>query len=204
MKSSKEDLLLYGLLVLFLFSLFHRLDFLHLKFEEPRRALVSWEMLHSGNWLRPSIYGLPYFNKPPIYNWFLAFFMKLFGNADWVVRMPTVISLITIGSTNFWFWRKKIGEQAALWSSICFVTSVNIYFYFSFQGEIDMFYTLLVYLQVIGIIHFFEKGQFWRLFLVSYIISMICFLVRNDVLASSRPIGTGCSQARSPTLRGVF
>lgn len=179
MKSKREDLFLYGLLILFLISLFHRLDFLHLKFEEPRRALVSWEMIQSGNWLQPSIYTLPYYNKPPVYNWVLAVFMKLFGNADWVIRMPTVVSFLTIGVTNFFFWKSKIGRQGALWSSICFVTSVNIYFYFSFQGEIDMFYSMLVFLQVIGIVHYFEKGQFWQLFLISYLLTAVGFLTKG-------------------------
>lgn len=179
MNSKKEDVLLYGLLALLVFSLFHRLDFLHLKFEEPRRALVSLEMIRSGDWLHPSIYGLPYYNKPPIYNWVLALCIKVFGTDNWVIRLPTVLSLLGVCGLNFWFFRKKIGHKEALWSTIFFATSLNIYYYFSFQGEIDMFYTLIVYTQVLVIFYYFEKGDFWRLFLLSYLLTSIGFLTKG-------------------------
>jgi 4-amino-4-deoxy-L-arabinose transferase-like glycosyltransferase len=179
MKNKTEVLLLTGLVALFILSLFHRLDFSHLKFEEPRRALVSLEMIRSGNWLQPSIYGLPYFNKPPVYNWVLAVFMKVLGTADWVIRLPTVLSMLLIGLFNYRFWKPKIGKQASLWSSIFFVTSVNIYFYFSFQGEIDMFYSLIIFLQVLSIFHYYERKAYWHLFLVSYLLTAIGFLTKG-------------------------
>jgi 4-amino-4-deoxy-L-arabinose transferase-like glycosyltransferase len=179
MTKRQSAYLLYALLAILLFSLFQRLDFLALKFEEPRRALVSLEMIRTGDWLHPSIYGLPYFNKPPVYNWILALFFKVFGYADWVIRLPTVLSLISISILHFFFYRNRIGNIQALWSSVFFVTSLNIFFYFSFQGEIDMFYSLVVYTQVLAIFHFFHKQEFWKLFIWSYLLTVIGFLTKG-------------------------
>jgi 4-amino-4-deoxy-L-arabinose transferase-like glycosyltransferase len=179
MTKRQSDFLLAFLLAVLVFSLFFRLDLLALKFEEPRRALVSLEMIRTGDWLHPSIYGRPYFNKPPVYNWVLALFISTFGYDNWVVRLPTVLSLLIIGVVHHFYFRDKIGLQSSLWSAIFFVTSVNIYYYFSFQGEIDMFYTLIIYLQVLSIIHFFHRKQYWQLFLWSYLLTALGFLTKG-------------------------
>ena len=179
MTQKQSQYLLYALIVILVLSLFHRLELLHLKFEEPRRALVSLEMVKTGDWLHPTIYGLPYYNKPPLYNWMLGGLQLLFGFADWVIRIPTVLSLLFIGLIHTWFFRLKIGLEKALWSALFFVSSVNIYLYFSFQGEMDMVYTLIVYSQILIIFHYFEKQKYWPLFLISYFLTALGFLTKG-------------------------
>jgi len=39
------------------------------KWEEPRRALISIEMITSGDYVVPRLLGEPYLNKPPLFNW---------------------------------------------------------------------------------------------------------------------------------------
>jgi len=41
-------------------------------YEEPRRALPAREMLASGDWVVPTIWGRPYLTKPPGYYWAVA------------------------------------------------------------------------------------------------------------------------------------
>ena len=40
--------------------------------DEGRYAGVAWEMLRSGDWLTPTLNGLPYFHKPPLFYWLTA------------------------------------------------------------------------------------------------------------------------------------
>ena len=40
--------------------------------DEGRYVGVAWEMVRSGNWLTPTINGLPYFHKPPLFYWLTA------------------------------------------------------------------------------------------------------------------------------------
>jgi len=165
-----------------IFALFSHLDYLPLKFEEPRRGVVALEMEMSGNYLTPTINGEYYYNKPPIYNWMLVGLFKVFNSyEDWVLRIPTVLSFLLIAFINYKVVRKKLGDQIAVLSSLFFITSTDLLFYFSFQGEIDMFYSLLVYLQIISILWFFEKENYKALFLLSY------FLVAVGVLTKGIP-----------------
>jgi 4-amino-4-deoxy-L-arabinose transferase-like glycosyltransferase len=168
------------LILLYLVSIFAPLNILPLSFEEPRRGVVALEMIISGNYIVPTINGELYLNKPPIHNWLLIGLFKLTGSyAEWVVRLPTVLSLVAIALLNFYFTRKYVNHQVALFSSLFFLTSADIYYYFSLYGEIDMFYTLIVYLQIISIYIFYQKRNFWLLFLVSYFLTGLGLLTKG-------------------------
>ena len=168
------------LILLYLVSIFAPLNILPLSFEEPRRGIVALEMMISGNYVMPTINGELYLNKPPVYNWLLIGLFKLTGSySEWVVRLPTVLSLLAIAIINFYFTRKYINYQVALFSSLFFLTSADIYYYFSLYGEIDMFYTLIVYLQVASIYIFYQKRNYWLLFLVSYFLTVLGLLTKG-------------------------
>jgi len=168
------------LILLYLVSIFAPLNILPLSFEEPRRGVVALEMIISGNYIVPTINGELYLNKPPIHNWLLIGLFKLTGSyAEWVVRLPTVLSLVAIALLNFYFTRKYVNHQVALFSSLFFLTSADIYYYFSLYGEIDMFYTLIVYLQVASIYIFYQKKNYWLLFLISYFLTGIGLLTKG-------------------------
>ncbi len=167
------------LFVLGVVALFLNLGLEPLHFEEPRRAIVSLEMELTGNWWVPKINGEYYYNKPPLYNWLLILLFKIFGYEEWVTRMPSVLSLIAIGIVNFYFFRHRIGEKAALFGSVFWITSGDLLFYFSFQGEIDLFYTLIVFLQVLVIFYFTDKDKLWQMFLLSYLLCGIGFLTKG-------------------------
>lgn len=165
---------------LLLFALFSPLDLRPLRVEEPRRAVIAMEMMYSGNYIVPTIHGINYFNKPPIYNWVVAGLFTLFGSfEEWVVRMPTVISLLLTALLNFFFVRKYYQEEVAVFSSLFYILSADILLFFSMLGEIDMFFTLIVYTQIIAIFHFFQKKKWLSLFLVSYLFTAIGVLTKG-------------------------
>ncbi|MEL7145529.1 MAG: glycosyltransferase family 39 protein [Bacteroidota bacterium] len=167
-------------LMLLLAALLINLGLVSLQFEEPRRAIVAMEMMLSGDYFVPKINGFLYYNKPPVFNWIIILFATLFGSmSEWVVRLPTVLSLLAITGINFWVINKKIDFQTAVHSSLIFVTTTNILFYFSFQGEIDMFYSLIVYLQIICLLHYFEKERYFELFIYSYALTGIGVLTKG-------------------------
>ncbi len=58
---------------------------------ESNYALTAKEMVLSGNWLSPQIYGTYWYDKPIMIYWFIALGFKLFGIADWVVRLPSTL-----------------------------------------------------------------------------------------------------------------
>ncbi len=48
--------------------------------DEGRYVGVAWEMVRSGHWLVPTLDGLPYFHKPPLFYWITATSLSWFGN----------------------------------------------------------------------------------------------------------------------------
>ncbi|MFZ6663165.1 ArnT family glycosyltransferase [Peijinzhouia sedimentorum] len=147
--------------------------------EEPRRALVAIEMLFSGNYWVPTIHGEIYLNKPPAFNWLLAIGFQIFGVHEWVPRGITVISFMIMAFVMHRIGRQYLDERTVFLATGLFLVSSDILFYFSFLGEIDLFFSLISFLSIILIFHYGEQKKFWLLFLSVYFLSAIGFLTKG-------------------------
>lgn len=158
-------------LLLLIWSLFGTRNTLELRAEEPRRAIVSLEMVLQNNWTMPTIHGEPYYNKPPLFNWVLGGFYKLTGSTnEWVTRLPGLLSLMLLAGALYLFNRKYLNETMARWSALFLLTTGDLLLYGAVNsGEIDLFYTLICFLQIAAIFHFFQQRNWWLLFLLSYL-----------------------------------
>ncbi|MCU7550017.1 glycosyltransferase family 39 protein [Chitinophagaceae bacterium LB-8] len=172
---------LISFLVLYILSVLINLNYPLLSGEEPRRALVSIEMLHSGNYIMPSIFGEDYFNKPPIFNWILTGFFYITGSeSEWVVRLPSLLFLLIFAGTHYFIAKKFLPKTIAALSSLFTLTSADIYFYaLQNGGEIDIFYALVVYLQAISLFYFGHYRRWLYFFLASYLFCAIGFLTKG-------------------------
>ena len=85
---------------------------------EGRWAEITRQMFLTGDFFHPSIGSEPYFDKPLMTYWLVAFVTALTGRLDeWAVRIPSAVSgLITILST-MWIgrqlWSVLVGRVAA-------------------------------------------------------------------------------------------
>ncbi len=174
-------LLLTGLIILYILSALINLGHFNLQGEEPRRALISIEMKESGDYLVPHALGKEYYNKPPLFNWILAGFMSVTGStSEFVSRLPSLLFLLIWGLCHYLVCRRWLTPQLALLSTFSLLTSADIYFYGLANGaEIDIFYSLIVYLQVIAMFWFYEDKKWLQLFLLSYLCCAIGFLTKG-------------------------
>ena len=63
-----------------------------LRLEEGRRATPAREMLDSGDFIRPTLYGDTYLNKSPLFVWLIAGVGSLLGEVTpLAVRIPSVL-----------------------------------------------------------------------------------------------------------------
>lgn len=148
--------------------------------EEPRRALIAMELVANENWWFPTQLGLPYFKKPPLYNWMLIIAAKIWGSFDeFPLRMVTVLSTLGIAGILGYFTKKYIHAIAG-WAAACLlIGSIGLLFDFSTLAEIDLFYSFLVVASFGSIFHFTQKKQWAWLFLFAYLFTALGVLTKG-------------------------
>lgn len=181
MKEKKDWIYVVGLIVFYILSVVVNLGHLELAGEEPRRAVISIEMLHSGNYIQPTLLGLDYYNKPPLFNWLLCFFIWITGSASaFVLRLPSLLFYLLMAIVHYQFAKRFFPRGIAALSAVFIITCGDVYFYGLANGaEIDIFYGFLVYLQAICIFWFYEQRKYFLLFLTSYLLCAIGFLTKG-------------------------
>ena len=196
-----KKLLFPGLVVLYCLSVLINLGKLNLRVEEPRRAIVAMEMLKSGNFIEPHTMGWSYYNKPPVFNWVVAGFMKITGSdSEFICRLPSVISLLILGLCQYLFSRRYFGKNLAALSAFFTITCADLYFYWLSNGaEIDVFYSLIVYLQVTSIFWFHERRKYFSLFIWSWSLCAVGFFTKGypSILFQLLTLVALCIYARS-------
>lgn len=148
--------------------------------EEQRRALIALEMDYQDNLLVPTELGEYYYKKPPLYNWLLIGSFKIFGEAsEFAVRFFGALSHWIIGILIFLFARKDIGDARAFLASCFWWVSVDLLFYFSMFGEIDLVYSLLTFAAMMLLFRYGERKQFFLMFLLAYGLHALGFLTKG-------------------------
>ncbi|NCT82568.1 MAG: hypothetical protein GXC94_05450 [Comamonadaceae bacterium] len=65
--------------------------------DEGRYGGVAYEMLSDGQWLTPTLFGLPYFHKPPLMYWVDIAAMKLLGPTPLALRAAPLLGAWLMG-----------------------------------------------------------------------------------------------------------
>jgi 4-amino-4-deoxy-L-arabinose transferase-like glycosyltransferase len=104
--------------------------------DEGRYVGVAWEMLRSGDWLTPTLDGLPFFHKPPLFYWITAGSLGLFGANEWAGRMAPMLGATLAAVAGYRF----LGRWApAAAPRVLVVLLTQPLFFFSAQyANLDM------------------------------------------------------------------
>ena len=175
---NQEKLFLFAFIILVATLLFN-LGINPLYHEEPRRALISLEMMYNGDYAVPSQLGEPYYRKPPMFNWVIIGSFKLFGPNEFAARLVTVLSYLVLAFMIFRFTTHYLSRTHGIFSTILFLLSGSLLFYFSVLGEIDIAYALITFSSIISILYFGHTRQWLYMFLVSYFLAGLGFLTKG-------------------------
>ncbi|QEC51040.1 4-amino-4-deoxy-L-arabinose transferase-like glycosyltransferase [Anseongella ginsenosidimutans] len=177
----KNPLLLAACCVALLIpAYFINLGLLPLHSDEPTRAVVSMEMIFSGDYLVSTLGGAYYYNKPPLYNWVLAAAYHLGGNfSEFVTRLPAMIPLFLFGASIYLFSKRYLGREIAALAAIFWMTNGRLLTYDSLFGHIDVLYSWLTWLGFMAVIYFDEKKKYWLLFFLTYFITFLGFMMKG-------------------------
>lgn len=174
------QLILLAATLLLPVGFFLHLDLQPLMLEEPRRALVAMEMTANDNWWVPTLFGELYYNKPPVFNWLLLLSIQVFGDfEEWILRFPTVLSLLLMGGLTYLAGRRYIDHRYGWLAALLIVCSVDFLFYFSMLAEIDLFYSLVSFAAILAVFHFFQANRPYALFLSVYALTAVGFLTKG-------------------------
>lgn len=171
----------YVLIILLIFpALLINLDLLTMTEDESIRALVALEMKYSGNLIVPTLNNTFYYSKPPFYNWMLLLFYNIFQDtSSWTLRLVTVISLLLFAYIIFVINKKFIKKELALLIALVYVTSGRIMFWDSMIAYIDIPYSLITFVQIMLIYILHKSKNYWLLFVLSYLLMAIGFLMKG-------------------------
>lgn len=171
----------YLLAVILIFpALLINLGLLTLNEDEAIRALVALEMKYSGNLIVPTLNGTYYYFKPPLYNWIILFFYNIFNDTGvWTARFVTILNLLAFTYTIFLINKKFLGKENAILVALLSITCGRIIFWDSMLAYIDISYSWVTYVEIMSIYIFYNKKKYWQLFLISYFLMAIGFLMKG-------------------------
>ena len=105
--------------------------------DEPRYAWVARDMVETGDWITPHLYGKPWFEKPPLLYWGAALCFKLFGVSEAAARLPSAISALLATLAMAWLALRLYGAETARWLLLLLPTTVGM-IGFSHAAATDM------------------------------------------------------------------
>lgn len=90
---------------------------------ESNYALTAKEMVLTGDWISPRIYGNVWFDKPVFFYWLTALSFKFFGFSAWAARLgPAFFAAVGL-VLLYWFTSKIASRKTAILSVIIMGTS---------------------------------------------------------------------------------
>lgn len=90
--------------------------------DEGRYVGTAWEMLSSGNWLTPTLDGMPFFHKPPLFYWLTALAMNAFGTNEWAARSASILGASVGVAILYAATREWLGERTARMAALVLAT----------------------------------------------------------------------------------
>jgi 4-amino-4-deoxy-L-arabinose transferase-like glycosyltransferase len=96
--------------------------------DEGRYVGVAWEMLRSGDWLVPTLDGLPYFHKPPLFYWLTAAALSVGDSSLLAARVAPWLGACLAALSLFLFARRWAGPARADAALFALVTAPLFYF----------------------------------------------------------------------------
>jgi 4-amino-4-deoxy-L-arabinose transferase-like glycosyltransferase len=93
--------------------------------DEGLHAAISKDMVLSGDWITPQANGEPFFDKPPLFTWFVALSFMALGFTELAARLPAALIGIATVLVVYLFGRRMFGTTAALLGAVVLATSAE-------------------------------------------------------------------------------
>src|SRR5215467_60677 len=105
--------------------------------DEPRYASIAREMLVSGDYITPRLFGSVWFEKPPLMYWVAALGYKIFGMNETGARFASALGATICVFLVYWCGRKLWDRPSGLLAALILATSIGT-FCFARAASMDM------------------------------------------------------------------
>ncbi len=96
--------------------------------DEAAYGLIGSRMVETGDWINQLYLWTDIHRKPPLHMWFIAIFVKIFGNHEFAVRFSTALFSWGTLLLIYWYGRamyhERIATAAAIICGTCFIFPV--------------------------------------------------------------------------------
>jgi 4-amino-4-deoxy-L-arabinose transferase-like glycosyltransferase len=141
--------------------------------DEPRYAQVAREMLARHDGVTPTLGGIPWLEKPPLYYWQAMIAYRILGVSDWAARLPSVFDASVLVFAIYWFLR-RLRSFGAGDAALMLASSAGIVGY-AHAASMDMALTAAFSIAMLAWYAWFESGSHLQLaiFYVSLALAML-------------------------------
>ena len=105
--------------------------------DEPRYAAVAREMARSGDWVTPRLWGVPWFEKPPLLYWMTGAGFRLGLGPELAPRLPVAALALAFLGFYWWILRREFGTRPA-WIAVVILGTSAGWAGFSQVGVTDL------------------------------------------------------------------
>ncbi len=89
---------------------------------EGHRAVPAWEMMATGDWLVPRMFGQLYLRKPPGMFWAIAAASKVLGQTEFAARSVSALACVSMALGAWWFARRWFEPRLAIFAGLAQAT----------------------------------------------------------------------------------
>ncbi|MFT6834888.1 MAG: 4-amino-4-deoxy-L-arabinose transferase-like glycosyltransferase [Francisellaceae bacterium] len=150
--------------------------------DEGRYPEIAREMLTSGNWVTPTINGVPFLDKPIMYYWIEALSLKVFGINAWGARMPMATFGFIGVILSYVFARKFYNRKVGLLTAAILACS-PLYFLSAHYANLDLevanFLWVSALLMLLGIQYPYPSNKRRYFLYGAYIFGALAFLTKG-------------------------
>lgn len=155
----KRDLLL--VMALALFTVFFGIGGVPLLDpDEPVYAETAREMLQTGDFLSPRIFGDYWYDKPPMYYWLVALAQAIFGDNEFAARFPAALMATGTAVMVYLSGTKLFNERVGFWSSLVLTTCIQ----FFYMGKAAVTDTTLLFFMTGALLAYAHK-RYWLMYI---------------------------------------
>ncbi len=167
------------LLLLAFLSLFPNINLYEFRGEESLRVIVAYEMSHGGSLLQPTFLGDLYFNKPPLFNWFIIFSSSFIPWCELTARIVSIFFLFLTSILVYIFsFRLTKRKDISVIASLIYVTFIDILFWYGYLAEIDVTLAFFIFLMFF-LLYKGYKEERSSFIILSGIVTGIAFLLKG-------------------------